>query len=606
MQIFILEVVCVDYSNLSIEEVLKKIGDNEIYLPAIQRRFVWDTWQIEGLFDSIMRNYPIGTFIFWKVDKKRASNYVFYRFLQNYHERDRFTNDRAPQPELKENILGVLDGQQRLSSMYVSLQGTYAIKKPYARWDDDEAFPPRELYINLFKNDILDEVETEQEDGSEKISMLYEFKLLTEEEAYLTNDKKYWFPVRQVLEWGTDPKIDEYYDSVMESEKVESKVKEWMKEKRDLAKRIMRKLHQRLVIQRLISYYEVDEPDLDNVLEIFIRVNSYGKPLTKTDLLLATIASIWDNGRDEIEGFLKSLNKRGDGFFFDNDFIMRASLVLTDSPVLFKVKGFPEKNIEKIKSQWSEIKSALEETVDLLTDLGFNSENLTSQNAIIPIAYFAKNGGDLRASKDEFRRYMVHSMLRQIYSGQGDSTLSKMREALKGMRKLSTKFTFDKLLSTELPNKKTLRVTDEDISSVLAETKGPLTFAVLSLLYPNLKYGQVKFHQDHMHPAALFTESKLRSQGIPPEFWGKYEEKTNTLPNLQIMEGTENEEKNKTPLASWVNGNDRSGRPNVSDFNKYLADNYVPNGVSLDFKNFLTFYDKRRDFLKTELTRLLK
>ncbi len=597
------------YNKISIKEAMEKIGDNQFYLPAIQRRFVWEAWQIEGLFDSIMKGYPIGTFIFWKVKKETASKYVFYKFLQNYREGDKIKNERAPQPELKEYILGVLDGQQRLSSMYVSLQGTYSMKKPYARWDDERAFLVKKLYMNLFKKD---EPNDGAETGSvaEEDSTHYGFKLLTDKESEARTKEQFWFPVRQVLDWGRDPKIDEYYDSILDDEGVSEDTKEWMKEKRDLAKSTLRKLHQRLVSEELISYYEVDEPDLDDVLEIFIRVNSYGKPLTKTDLLLATMASVWDNARDEIENFLKSLNKKGgEVFFFDNDFIMRASLVLTDSPVLFKVKGFDEKNIEKIKNQWEDIKSALDQTVDFLIDIGFNGESLTSQNSIIPIAYFVKNSGDLRASKDEIRKYLINATLMQVYSGQGDSVLSKMRTATKDMlnpASRSSRFSFDKLLTVELPNKKTLKMTDEDISSVLEENKGPRTFAVLSLLYPNLRYGQVKFQQDHMHPKDLFKDTNLKSQGVPENLWQEYKDKSDKLPNLQLMEGTENEEKNSTKLCKWVNGKDRTGKPNVRDKDRYLADNYVPIGTSLDFKDFLTFYDKRKEKIRSELNRLLR
>ncbi len=123
------------YEYKSIREVLEMIGNNEIYLPAIQRKFVWKYSQIESLFDSIMRGYPIGTFFFWYVRGNKKNEYTFYKFLQDYHERDRYLNDIAPKPELRERIIGVLDGQQRLSSMYISLQGTYAYKRPYAKWN---------------------------------------------------------------------------------------------------------------------------------------------------------------------------------------------------------------------------------------------------------------------------------------------------------------------------------------------------------------------------------------------------------------------------------------------------------------------------------------
>lgn len=111
------------YNKMKIIDVLEKIRSNSMYLPAIQRKFVWETDKIETLFDSLMRNFPIGTFLFWKVERPELDNYVFYKFLQNYHERDKWFNEKAPAPEIRDEILGVLDGQQRLSSLYIALQG---------------------------------------------------------------------------------------------------------------------------------------------------------------------------------------------------------------------------------------------------------------------------------------------------------------------------------------------------------------------------------------------------------------------------------------------------------------------------------------------------
>ncbi|MGE6383765.1 DUF262 domain-containing protein [Shewanella baltica] len=65
------------YSSLSIKKAIDYIDQNKMYLPALQRKFVWDKGQIELLFDSLMRNYPIGTFLFWKLQKSVAKNYVF-------------------------------------------------------------------------------------------------------------------------------------------------------------------------------------------------------------------------------------------------------------------------------------------------------------------------------------------------------------------------------------------------------------------------------------------------------------------------------------------------------------------------------------------------
>lgn len=596
------------YKYKSIMDIMEMINIGDIYLPAIQRNFVWDPWQIESLFDSIMRGYPIGTFIFWYISKAEADKYIFYKFIQNYHDRDNNLNEIAPHPELKDNIIGVLDGQQRLNSMYVALQGTYAYKNPHARWDDDKAFPKRKLYINLFKKEEPTEEETEIDSKEEEQNFLYEFKLLTDNESKEINDNKLWFSVREVLKWEGDPSlnIDRYYDSLLDKEDINKSLKDIIEQRRDQVKQMLRILYRCIVEDKLISYYQVKEQELDDVLDIFIRVNSYGKPLTKTNLLLATIVAIWKDGRDEIESFIKHLNQKGDNsFYFDNDFVMRACLVLTDCPILFKVKGFRADKIEKIRDEWEEIKSAIDKTVDLIVKFGFDGKTLTSQNAIIPIAYYIKKGGDVKGSVDDIKKYLIHALLKQIYGGQGDKVLSDIRDVIGDMIKSDGKFSFNRLLNKKLPGNKSLMMADKEISEILEYEKGPYTFMVLSLLYPNLKFEQVKFHQDHIHPESLFTEAKLKSHGIPQELWGDYISKANKLPNLQLMEGTENEQKNGTTLEEWLNGKDKYGKPYVADVQKFKMDNYIPPEASTNFKDFLDFYNQRKNLLKEHIEKIL-
>lgn len=596
------------YESKSIKEVIEMIGKNEIYLPAIQRKFVWKPKQIENLFDSIMRGYPIGTFLFWFISGEKKDEYTFYKFIQNYHERDKYLNEIAPKPELKEEIIGVLDGQQRLSSMYISLQGSYAYKKPYARWNDDKAFPKRRCYLNLLKEPV-----EKDEEG-----YIHEFKFLSEKEAKEVDKGHLWFLISEPLSWGTDKrkaieKIDKFKANILNNGNLSDDVKNIVDEKWNEIKIDLETLYERLVKEPLISYYKIEEPELDNILDIFIRVNSGGTKLSKSDLLFSTIVANWEEGRQKIEDFLKTINKKGEGFYFDNDFIMRSCLFLTDSPILFKVKSFKKENINKIRDRWDDIKSSIEKTVDLLVECGFSGENLTSQNAIIPIAYyFIKNGSQATDCKRNLKKYLIHALLKKIYGSQGDKVLSKIRESLRKRKKdgeqgdlYSLKdncFSFNALLSTKLPGEKSLKITDEDIEEILEYKKGPYTFMVLSLLYPNLKFGMVKFHQDHIFPASKFTDKELKKNGVPKDKMKDWQEMKDRLPNLQLMEGSENESKNNTHFDKWL---DRKFLDD-NDRRKFLDDNYIPRGISYELKNFEDFYEKRKEIIRKKLKEVLQ
>src|SRR6266487_3723740 len=71
---------------VTIVDILKGIQNQQFVLPAIQREFVWDQDQICRLFDSLLRNYPIGSFLFWNVKGEHSSEFKFYGFIKDYHE----------------------------------------------------------------------------------------------------------------------------------------------------------------------------------------------------------------------------------------------------------------------------------------------------------------------------------------------------------------------------------------------------------------------------------------------------------------------------------------------------------------------------------------
>lgn len=113
---------------ISISEAILKIDQNQYLLPAIQREFVWSHDKVEWLFDSIMRNYPISSFLFWEVNEQTAKGYKFYKFISEYRERYKTHNDEISTNGLT-SFNAILDGQQRLTSLYLGLKGSFAYKE---------------------------------------------------------------------------------------------------------------------------------------------------------------------------------------------------------------------------------------------------------------------------------------------------------------------------------------------------------------------------------------------------------------------------------------------------------------------------------------------
>ena len=82
---------------ITISDAIGKIDSNEFLLPAIQREFIWTHSKIEWLFDSIMRNYPISSFLFWNVEEKRPV-YLFSKFNKDF---------QSEVPPMIENLIGL-------------------------------------------------------------------------------------------------------------------------------------------------------------------------------------------------------------------------------------------------------------------------------------------------------------------------------------------------------------------------------------------------------------------------------------------------------------------------------------------------------------------
>ena len=568
---------------------MHRIGAKKLYLPAIQRKFVWDAWQIERLFDSIMRDYPIGTFLFWMVEEAKHNDYSFYEFIREYHERDNWKNSLAAKPHLPDELVGVLDGQQRLNSMFVALQGTYAYKRPRVWANNPNAYPVRQFFLNVFKP----EVENEDED------YIYEFSFLTSEDAKDVTLEACWCLVKDVLECKGVAEVNKYWTKTKRRIPKEMEVPE---ETDDRALDILGKLWERLTTIPIINYFPVKNQNLDEVLDIFVRVNSAGTPLAKTDLLFSTIVAQWEDGREMIEEFLEKLNEKGNGFWFDTDFIMRACLVLAECPVRLRVASFRAQNVKLIVKDWKQITKALNRAVDLLVEWGFEGETLPSVNAVIPIAYAIKRGCDVQSSKTDLRLLLIKSLVTGVYGSSGDQVLTSFRKSLQDTVKAGDKLELKALeKKLRLPGGKTLVMSEEALDELLLSTKGARTFALLSLLSPHLKFHQVHFHQDHIHPYAGFSGPALRKIKLSEDQMWEWQSKRDALPNLHLLEGKENQSKLASPFAVWL----KKEMPKAADQKSFLQTHEIPD-VSFDFGDFDQFFEARKALLKKRLAKVLE
>lgn len=197
-----------------------------------------------------------------------------------------------------------------------------------------------------------------------------------------------------------------------------------------------------------------------------------------------------------------------------------------------------------------------------------------------------------------------------MYGNQGDNVLNAMRNALRqktgddGAYELINKeFSFaDFLGRLKLSGDKTLRISNEDLEEFLESKKGHETFLLLSTIYPAIKYEQVKLHQDHIHPHSAFNKALFENENLKEQKRKEWLDKRNMLPNLQLLEGGENQSKNASPFKEWL----LKEYPKDSTREVFLDRNYIDSAVSLELKDFETFFEERKKLLKTALAQALE
>ncbi|RZJ56287.1 MAG: DUF262 domain-containing protein [Flavobacterium sp.] len=579
---------------ISIKDAIKSIQEQEFILPAIQREFVWNTTQIEILFDSILRDYPISTFLFWKVKAENVQKFKFYRFLPYYHQRDKKHNELAELSGDKDR-LAVLDGQQRLTSLYLGLKGSYAYKLNKYGWKSDHAFPKRQLYINLL----------EEADGNEK---LYDFRFLSKEELdHLSQkfpERYHWFKVGDILDFNDFPDIFSYISNngLMDTSK-------FSQLQAKFASDTLAKLFQCFTQKELINFYLEKSEELDKVLHIFIRVNSGGTKLSYSDLLLSIATAQWKDkdAREIIHGFVDNINKINPGFNVHKDLVLKACLVLSDiNDIKFKVDNFSTENMALIEREWDNISAALYNTVHLIASFGFNDKTLTAYNAIIPIAYFLnknKIGDEILSSSSQsenrklIKEWLLRALLKKVFGGSPDNLYPTYRDIISQNLGL---FPLSQLREKYRNSNKSLSFNEEAIDNLLNTQYGSaFAFMVLSLIYP-LNHHYI-FHQDHIHPKKLFTDKELTLLGMTDENVRKdYKNSFNSIGNLQLIQETENLEKNATPFKTWVEGSYKDDA-----LANYKNLHLIPIDNDLTMDTYLDFYQKRRNILKAKLMNLV-
>jgi len=372
----------------TIAKILGWLNNEEEYgglwLPAIQRPFVWGTEQIELLFDSIMRSYPINTFLIWKTKELLRLR----RFVTHYVDDLPVTNLCLTAHERRKSVL--LDGQQRVQSIFIGLKGSYNGK---------------ELYFNVLSGNI------------EESAVRFLFKFLPQHRAAGFDG---WVKVKDVLAGKKG-----YYAATEEiiekagGQNLPYNKKEQIRKNIDILFREFRD-RENIVFQELDSIYQPDLYHLDDVAEIFIRTNSGGTILSKSDLIFSLLRAGWEELDEKVSQVAEDLADRGVGV--TRDHIVKTSLALIGEGATMSVEKLRKKStLKKIVSRFAEIAAAIQDAAGLLRGL-VRGVTVAPFPALIPIAYFRFSCPQAWALRDSntLRLWLLKALTTGAFSGASD------------------------------------------------------------------------------------------------------------------------------------------------------------------------------------------
>ena len=240
----------------------------------------------------------------------------------------------------------------------------------------------------------------------------------------------------------------------------------------------------------------------------------------------------------------------------------------------------------------------------LLQQFGYNERNLTANSVIVPVAHYLhlRGAGDSyldstadAADRLALQRWVTRSLVKRGIWGSGlDTLLTRIRDVLR--TNSACGFPVAAVEEAMAAVGKSLAFDNAEIDELLnLKYAGQRTFSVLSVLYPGLDLSK-KFHEDHIFPKSRFTKKKLLDAGVPLDSIDDYLAAVNLLPNLQLLAGTANIEKQDGLPAEWI----ETAFPSEDKRATYLAENDL-DGLPLDLADFTSFFEQRKQRIRTRL-----
>jgi hypothetical protein len=546
--------------------LLNQVSDEDVVLPAIQRDFVWSEEQTETLLDSIMRGYPIGIALLWE-----TYNDIQYRlFEKNFRHGTLHTyRDNGDGRRLKV----VLDGQQRLQSLYLALHGLRDGRSVYfdvlsgQRWDDLE----RERYLFQF----LTSTAAQAANSETRASV---------DDRDVDETPIWWIAVRDLFAMPGRARRDlskHLTTSLRLSEDDSLLLEENLGTFDEAFTRDQNILKLSTIDENLsaCSPYRKSETD---VLEIFVRINREGTALSRSDLIFSMLKLNWKESAEGLPEFVESINN-GNSFDLDTDFVVRC---------LFAVSGFGGKlnidllrkrgNIAKLQANFEQCCDAVRATVDFVQqECGCQSSRLLGNSTtLVPIVHYLYGLPRHQVPNDQVDRLRTAVYvfgLARPFSRYGESRVGNF------VTSLDARSSGDHTFPLEVALQKIRGW--ERIESIedLAEWNHDLTLHLIQ----GLSGARVQYSRNAPEVDHIFPRSEMRKRNAA-------EEDINDLANFWILAQGKNRNKSN-----------RAPKDYFADVSKIQRDKALIDPALLNYRGFRRFIRERRALMLAQLSNKL-
>lgn len=361
---------------MKIYQILDKIDDHQLFVPAFQREYVWKRENAKDLIASLINDYPTGTMLTWETSKPPE-----LKGEHKYHEK-------------QGAIKLILDGQQRITTMYMLING----KIPPYYTEDDIKSKIRDLYVNV-----------------ETLELEY-YKKSTMEKNPL------WVNITNLLQ--NKMRLRDVVDKLEEINEGERLSRERENIIDDNFKKIERIKDREFVEQTVPIKATIKE-----AIDIFYIVNTGGVNLTDAELALAQISGYWPDARDRIKKKITELERVG--WAFKLDFMIYVLLGVMHNMGSKMEKLHSPENMPRIKEVWERLEDdTLDYVFNVMQTQAYidHTKEINSVYALIPIIVFAFNKGKGRMSHNEIKKavkWFYYSQIRNRYISQLPQKLDK-------------------------------------------------------------------------------------------------------------------------------------------------------------------------------------